>query len=103
MCCDFPSAPARARKPAGSLPEVPEMNAARWLLVLAFALAVPVGSPAQDALSVSPEGKRLRSILDGLDVEHHWLPGEHVRWKTGLPDGKPVESGPHTHCSAFVA
>jgi hypothetical protein len=36
-------------------------------------------------------------------VEHRWLPNKHVNWKTGAPDGKPVASGPRTHCSAFVA
>ena len=39
-----------------------------------------------------------------MDVEHHWLPGVAVNWKTGEPTGKPATgSGKHTHCSAFAA
>jgi hypothetical protein len=35
-----------------------------------------------------------------MDVEHHWLAGTHVDWRTGEPDrGRPDK----THCSAFVA
>jgi len=53
---------------------------------------------------VTPEARRIEAAIDALDVEHHWPAGVHVKWDTGVPDGRP-ESGPgkHTHCSAFVA
>jgi hypothetical protein len=60
-------------------------------------------SAAQGVIPISAEGQRLRAALDAMDVEHLWLPGEHIDWRTGMPDGKRVEAGPHTHCSAFLA
>ena len=35
---------------------------------------------------ISPAGHRLEAILDGMDVESHWLAAEHVNWETGQPD-----------------
>src|SRR5665213_874211 len=52
---------------------------------------------------ITPEGQRLKALLDSLDVEHHWLANERVSWKTGAAthNGDFV---PHdTHCSAFAA
>ena len=43
-------------------------------------------------------------VLQSLDVEHRWIAGAHVDWRTGLPDGSSEKlPGHHTHCSAFVA
>lgn len=48
----------------------------------------------------SPAGLRLGSFYDSMDVEHHWLKGKHIDWRTGDPDnGKDGK----TYCSAFVA
>lgn len=56
------------------------------------------------AAPVSTEAERLAKQIDSLDVENHWPAGEHVKWETGIPDGKPEKTpGKHTHCSAFVA
>jgi hypothetical protein len=53
---------------------------------------------------ITPEARRMAAIVDGLDVEHHWPAGIHVKWDTGVPDGRPETAiGKHTHCSAFVA
>jgi hypothetical protein len=53
---------------------------------------------------ITANGDTLAKRLDEMDVEHHWIAGEHVNWRTGDPDGKPVTGdGLHTHCSAFVA
>lgn len=53
---------------------------------------------------ISPAGRRLAQNLDAMDVEHLWLAGHTVAWKTGKPlaDSKPTK-GHHTHCSAFAA
>lgn len=64
------------------------------LLSLALTLALP--SPAAP---LSP-GQRLAAFYDGLDVQHHWLKGRHIDWRTGDPDNGR-EGG--THCSGFVA
>jgi len=53
---------------------------------------------------ISAAGEKLSAFLDGLGVEQHWIAGQHVDWRTGDPDGKPVsESGAHSHCSVFAA
>jgi hypothetical protein len=53
---------------------------------------------------ISAKGDSLARRLDEMDVEHHWIAGEHINWRTGDPDGKPVTGdGLHTHCSAFAA
>jgi hypothetical protein len=48
----------------------------------------------------SAGGLRLGERLDAMDVEHHWLAGARVDWRTGDPvPGRPGK----THCSAFAA
>lgn len=63
-------------------------------------LLVPAALPAP-ASEITPAGEHLARVLDKMDVEHHWQPGERVYWRTGKP------THPHryfaTHCSAFVA
>ena len=53
--------------------------------------------------SPQPKVEELVRIIDSLDVEHHWLAGRTVYWRTGKMLRKTVKPGPHTHCSAFVA
>jgi len=68
---------------------------------LAYAASVFAG-PATE--TVAPKGQQLAARLDAMDVDSKWIAGQHVDWRSGLPDGRPVsESGRHTHCSAFVA
>lgn len=62
-------------------------------LPLALCLALP-------SLAAPSAGPGLAAFYDSLDVEHHWLKGWHIDWRTGDPDnGKPGR----THCSAFAA
>ncbi len=70
-----------------------------WLVLMPIAIAL---APAR-AEEIQPAGKQLAQQLDAMDVEHLWLPGKVVAWKTGEPlkEGLPVKG--HTHCSAFVA
>ncbi len=66
--------------------------------LLLLCLDTAIASP------VSPVAEQVIRKIDGLDVEHHWPAGVHVKWDTGVPDGRPEKSnGKHTHCSAFVA
>jgi hypothetical protein len=53
---------------------------------------------------VDPNGQRLTQLLDGTGVDHLWLRGWHVDWRTGAPN-RDTPGGPEakTHCSAFVA
>lgn len=54
--------------------------------------------------AITAEGQRLAAFLDGTGVDHLWLAGRHVDWRSGQGD-KPEPGGPEakTHCSAFVA
>jgi len=49
----------------------------------------------------TPAGRRLARVLDGMDVEHHWLPGIRVSWRSGQPTQPRRHAA--THCSAFAA
>ena len=75
------------------------------LALLCFAAASGYARPPARARPIScPDGQRLAEALDKMDVENHWLPKHRLKsWRTGEPSDKPVTSGAHTHCSAFVA
>lgn len=61
-------------------------------------------APAVHAEEITQDGQRLAKALDGMDVEHKWLPGHYVKWKTGEATDRPVTDGKtHSHCSAFAA
>ena len=50
---------------------------------------------------ISAAGRKVLQMLDHADVEHLWLPHQHVNWETGEPEANaPVYS---SHCSAFAA
>jgi hypothetical protein len=69
-----------------------------------FAILVIFASLPCQAAEIRPAGRRLAERFDGMDVEHLWLPGQLVDWRTGKPFTEPPTSNlPHTHCSAFVA
>jgi hypothetical protein len=71
------------------------------MILLSALMVLPVCAVAQD---ITPGAVRMIQAVDRLDVEHRWLAGQHVNWRTGLPDGRPERgTGKHTHCSAFVA
>jgi hypothetical protein len=52
------------------------------------------------ASNITTEGNQLAAFYDTMDVEHHWLPGQHVNWRTGCSDTGRSDK---THCGAFVA
>jgi hypothetical protein len=62
------------------------------------------GQESPSNATITAEGQRLAKLLDQMDVEHRWLAGKYVNWRTGEALDKPVTDGrSHTHCSAFVA
>lgn len=74
------------------------------LAALACTLVLPAMTRTAVEFELTPKGLMLSGLLDSLDVESKWLAGQHIDWKTGEPDGRPVGTkGLHTHCSAFVA
>jgi hypothetical protein len=73
--------------------------AALVCLAVAKADAQPAGPGP-----ITPEGRRLAALLDGMAVESLWQHGFHVEWRTGISKGpRETSPGAHTHCSAFVA
>jgi hypothetical protein len=79
------------------LPSPPISPAAQ----IAAPIALLPSPTAQIAASIT-DGHALAKILDGLQVETHWLKGVGVDWQTGEPNSKSVPLD-DTHCSAFVA
>ena len=74
------------------------------IVALLLAAFLATGAASADPLTVSPKGHWLAQQLDAMGVEGKWIAGEHIDWRTGLPDGRPeISEGRHTHCSAFVA
>ncbi len=80
------------------------------LLAVSAALTISIGCAGsiayatEGAAPVTAPAEHLADAIDSLDVEHHWPAGVHVKWDTGIPDGRQESStGKHTHCSAFVA
>lgn len=76
----------------------------RSVLQILFVFGVMCAMGVAAAAPISPAAQRIAQRIDSLDVESHWPAGVHVKWDTGVPDGRPENSpGKHTHCSAFVA
>ena len=74
----------------------------KTILTLTILLAAGSATLRQaNAYDISPAGARLAAYYDSLDVEHHWLPGEKISWRSGDPSPKGGNGA--THCSAFVA
>ena len=74
------------------------------IVALCLAVLLAAGAATAAPLTVSPKGHWLAQQLDSMGVEGKWIAGEHIDWRTGLPDGRPeISPGRHTHCSAFVA
>jgi hypothetical protein len=89
-----------------------QTTAAAKVPLLILMLSVSLGT-TRPAFSAEPSccgpvldrGRRLLSVLDGMNVESLWLAHEHVNWETGEPDKGEDYAGPgrSTHCSAFAA
>ena len=85
----------------------------RWLPMAAFLFALSgaaaaASSDARDDSCCGPITEEARSLerkLDATGVDHLWLPGHHVDWRTGEPDSDAGDNGHGnaTHCSAFAA
>jgi hypothetical protein len=74
----------------------------RWLIAM---LAAPGAVHAQPCCGpITSHGRQLEQFLDGSGVDHLWLAGWHVDWRTGERDRAPPGGAESkTHCSAFVA
>src|SRR4051812_46582536 len=73
-----------------------------WLMAL---LAMPFAVHAEPCFGpITPQGRQLEPFLGSSGVDHLWLAGWPVAWRTGEED-RAVPGGPEAkpHCSAFVA
>jgi hypothetical protein len=73
-----------------------------WPIALVLAPLAAQGQPCCGP--ITPQGHQLERFLDGSGVDHLWLAGWHIDWRTGAanrqePGGREAK----THCSAFVA
>jgi hypothetical protein len=91
------------------LPAIPPVRARhvvtrRGAILLALMLGTAHAQEPPCCGPITPAGERLARFLDDSGVDHLWLAGWHVDWRTGAAD-RPEPGGPeaHTHCSAFVA
>jgi len=73
-----------------------------WLIGLLLAPFVAHAEPCCGA--ITQQGRELARFLDGSGVDHLWVAGRHVDWRTGQVNRKD-SAGPDaaTHCSAFAA
>lgn len=74
------------------------------LLLAVIAFGYPAAHAQPCCGPIAADGQRLTSFLDASGVDHLWVAGWHVDWRTGATD-KSEPGGPEakTHCSAFVA
>jgi hypothetical protein len=73
-----------------------------WPLLLGLGLSSAMAQPCCGP--ITPDGERLRQVLDSSGVEHLWQAGIHIVWDTGEPDpARPGGRPSATHCSAFAA
>jgi hypothetical protein len=79
-------------------------GAMRWWLI--GLLLAPVAAAGDEPCCgpITPHGRQLEQLLDGSGVDHLWLAGWHIDWRTGETD-RDAPGGPEakTHCSAFAA
>lgn len=52
-----------------------------WLIGLLLAPFVAHAEPCCGA--ITPQGRELARLLDGSGVDHLWVAGRHVDWRTG--------------------
>ncbi len=85
----------------------PWMSGGSLLMLLVSLGTAIAASPAEPSCCgpITDPGRRLLSVLDGMNVESLWLAHQHVNWETGEPDKGEDYTGPgrSTHCSAFAA
>ena len=71
--------------------------------LLSSGLVPAARSAGGTSAAISPAAAQLAATLDRMDVDHHWLPGMTIEWRSGKTLHPATEKGVHTHCSAFVA
>jgi len=73
-------------------------------ITLAALLFLALGLAAAQAGEITPAGRHLAETLEAMHVEQFWLAGYHVDWRTGVSNGRTLQTtNGHTHCSAFAA
>jgi hypothetical protein len=58
---------------------------------------------AQQTYVLDEFGEKLKQFYQSLNVETHWVAGQHINWETGDPDDRDDTRNLKNHCAAFVA
>jgi hypothetical protein len=78
-----------------------------FLIMMGLPFAVIGATSADDNCCgpINDAGRKLVVRLDSTGVDHLWIAGHHVDWRTGEPDSGTEDRGRGnaTHCSAFAA
>jgi hypothetical protein len=73
-----------------------------WPIALVLAPFAAHGQPCCGP--ITPQGRQLERFLDDSGVDHLWVTGWHIDWRTRSADRQePGGREAETHCSAFVA
>ena len=74
-------------------------------LASSFGQTVVAGGGVGCCGPITEDARRLERKLDATGVDHLWLPGHHVDWRTGEPNSNAEDNGygNKSHCSAFAA
>jgi len=70
------------------------------LFVLLFCSSALI---AQQTYVLDEFGEKLKQFYQSLNVETHWISGQHINWETGEPSDRDDTHNLKTHCAAFVA
>ena len=70
---------------------------------LLFLLLYSCTLTAQQTYVLDEFGEKLKQFYQGLNVETHWVAGQHINWETGESDDRDDTHNLKNHCAAFVA
>jgi hypothetical protein len=71
--------------------------------VLLFLLFYSCAVTAQQTYVLDEFGEKLKQFYQSLNVETHWVAGQHIDWETGEPSDRDDTHNLKTHSAAFVA
>ncbi len=72
-------------------------------LIIALLVFSSQALVAQQTYVLDEFGEKLKAFYLGLNVENHWLAGQHINWETGATDNTDDTKNIKTHSGSFVA
>jgi hypothetical protein len=68
-----------------------------------FLLFYVTSVTSQQSFVLDEFGEKLKQFYQGLNVETHWVAGQHIDWETGEPSDRDDTHNVKNHSAAFVA